>query len=119
MRQTIVVLFALLCLCATIYAQQSAFTENAYNKYKHYNTAGVDSFITTANTAFLVSLTFNTCVASDTVIIRNGLDTVAAVKWGATAPTAFTLFYNTQLDTSLIVTRKGTTDFLLTYRRRR
>jgi len=125
------VLFAVLSLClfaSFSFAQLAVRTETASNKYKYRVTATTgDTIYTHASLGdsssgvhgvfgYVVGVLFGSPVASDTVIIKNGLGTVATIIQPETGMVP--LFYpiGAKLDTSLIFIQKKASATTLIYR---
>ncbi|MBE3139917.1 MAG: hypothetical protein IMZ53_04945, partial [Thermoplasmata archaeon] len=95
-------------------------TAQTSNTYWRADTAVTSKTLYTNGTSSVVGgwldrISFGVCVASDTVIIRNGVDTVANIILGSTAPAPFTIQYGCRLDTSLIIIKKKTSDITVIY----
>ena len=127
-------IFFLLIFCLSIsLSQTQIFTQDASNKYKNYTAATTgDTLITRAAKpsgssirhqllgSYLVGISINTAVTSDTVIIKNGTGVVATIILG-TVTNSLPMYVPmpTNLDTSLIVVKKKTSDITVFYQTRR
>jgi hypothetical protein len=78
----------------------------AYN-YAHFSGAGGPTTIKNGQ-GFLRTLTVNDPVASGTITLADGTNTLAVVTLPATAGNPFSLIYDLMFFTSLIITTTGT-----------
>jgi hypothetical protein len=106
-------MFLLLIIPVIVEAQTS-------NKYHSRLGATAGDTLYTNGTAsvkggWLENIVFATCVASDTIIIKNGVGVVDTIRWGATAPDPFSLEYRCRLDTSLIFIKKANSNVTVIY----
>lgn len=114
------------------YAQTAVRTETASNKYLYYNAATLgDTVLTTATSiaggsairnyntrGFVVGIKIGAPIASDTIILKNGVDTVYYLVQPASAPFVYGVDLNTGLDTSLVFIQKKNSRSTLIYRLR-
>lgn len=94
-------------------------TENVRNQIKNSTgTASTDSLSTTSGAvSYLVSVTVNTAIASDSIYVKQGAGQIAKIIFGATPPGPFTLFFNTRIDSSYVtIQRLKTSDVTATFR---
>lgn len=117
-------------LMSLAFFQQAVRTESGSNLYKNYAalTTGDTVYTKAAQatgggvdhvgvTGYLVSITFNTTIASDTTQIFNGLGSVGKIITTASPPVLpYTVFYNVRLDTSLVITKTAASNITLAYR---
>lgn len=120
MRIAIAVL-AVLLVSVVGYGQTAVKTEDVYNIQRHYSTAVPDTLADTLTTVtsnpgmarYLERISFNTVIASDTLILRQhgtGIDTVLTIVFGATPPAyPFSVEYGFKLDSTYVtfINKKG------------
>jgi hypothetical protein len=123
------VFFIILFIPMFLYSQQAVKTESAGGKYKNYisSTSG-DTLITQAPTVtgssilytgmsgFVVGVLVGSPVASDTIIIKNGVGVVAQIILPASGLSPYYIPIGARVDTSLIFTQKKTSNTTLIYR---
>lgn len=113
------VLFLLL-LPAFLYSQTSVRTESTSNLYKYHSalTAG-DTIVTVGGStygAYVVGIVFGEPVASDTVIIKNGVGVVVTIV-NTTDVKPYYLPLEMRCDTSIIYIQKKASKATIIYRK--
>lgn len=128
----IISLMVFIFLVSSVGLTQDARTETASNHYKYHNAATTGDTLTVLastiasgssikyyNTAgFVVGIRIGYPVASDTIIIKSGVDTVYKLIQPASAPFIYNAEIQTHVDTSLIFVQKKNSHSTLIYRQR-
>jgi hypothetical protein len=113
----------------TTYGQVSVKTQDASNLYyrKIFATAGDTIFQKAAAvsgtavrfsgvTGFVVGVLVGTPLASDSIFIKNGKDTVTQITMPASGLSPYYIPIGARLDTSLIMIKKTTSNVTIIYR---
>lgn len=129
--RTLIAFCFLLVFPALLFSQASVRTEAASNRYKNYSAATTGdtlftkaaavngSAIPTANTGvsgYIERLVVGTAVASDTLILKNGLGTVLQVILASSGQLPVSIEVGARLDTSLVYVQKKASNVSVIYR---
>lgn len=101
-------------------AQQGVRTETASNKYKYHSSAttGDTLFTSASGEGFIVGLRIGIPVASDTIILLSGVDTVLQLVQPSSAPFVYNVDIQAHIDSCLVFIQKKTSGSILIYRTR-
>jgi hypothetical protein len=111
------ILFLLMVVIVVGNAQNNVKTPDTKNFQASYTAAGTDT-ITQANMKYFVGLVFNTVVASESVYVKQGADTLAKIVFTASPPVLpFTVTYNCRVDSVFSIIRKKASDITVIYRK--